>query len=96
MQMRCCICTFIKLECHTPSHAIQGIIAVNLCIYFPEYALFQSNLGSLIFRRGPLVMSYFCPSSGSKMCVFCHKCAQNIVDQAFQIDSGCWALNASL
>ena len=49
-----------------------GTIAVNLCIYFLEHALFLKQSGSLKFCLGSLVISYFSPASGPKMRIFYH------------------------
>ena len=43
---------------------------MTLCIYFLEHGLFQEKI-----RLGSLVMSYFCPASGPKICIFSHKFA---------------------
>ena len=59
---------------------------MNLCIYFPEHALFQKQSGEFEISSWFISYELFCPASGPKMCIFCHKFTHDVVDQTFQID----------
>ena len=89
MRMRCCTCAFIKFEC--------GTIAMNLCIYFLEHALFLKQSGSLKFCLGFFSYKLYLSCQWPKNAyILSHNLHKNIVNQTFQIDLDCCALNASL
>ena len=70
MQMRCCAYAFIKFEFHKP---FKVLIAVNLCIYFPEHALFLKQSGEFEILYWFVSYELFLSCKWPKKDIFYHK-----------------------